>query len=123
MDGVIIFLFLSGSALFYANLRNACAYCAVLVERGGYTIDAIVRQRNTLLLNAILVGGVILAVASAVTDGGSAGVSAPAKLLAFVGTVGLVFSQLFEQWALRQCERLAEQEALARRTEDSRRSR
>ena len=107
MELVVVFLFLIASALIYANVRNALAYCDVLLDEGACRRGDIRWRRNRILRNALLIAAVIMYIALHSSPHDGAAVSAPDRFLFYALTVGLVFSQRYEQWAFRQCERLA----------------
>ena len=107
MELVVLLLSLAASALIYANVRNALAYCEVLLDEGACRRGDIRSRRNRIFRNALLIAGVIVYVALHSSPDDGAAVSAPDRFFFFALTVGLVFSQRYEQWAFRQCERLA----------------
>jgi hypothetical protein len=112
MEFIVLFLFVAASALIYANLRNALAYCEVLLDGGACRRGDIRWRRNRIFRNALLVAAVIMYLALHTSPHNGAAVTAPDRLFFYLLTVGLVFSQRYEQWAFRQCERLAAGEYL-----------
>ncbi len=111
METLLIVVALFGITLTYANLRNATVYCSVLMDLGVLSRGELRQRRNTLLRQALFVAGMIMALALATVPAAQlVEISALVRAAVLLLVAGLVFSQSFEQWSLRQCERLIEQD-------------
>lgn len=108
MEGLIVFLFLAASAFVYANLRDALNYSRVLVEKGAFRPDTVARWRDALLTRALVIAAVLMVIAlRVVPPAADSRLTGADALFLWVLTSGVIFSQLFEQWTLRACKRLA----------------
>ena len=107
MEILLIAVVVLVGVLIYANMRNALVYCAVLVDLGVLSLGELRQRRNGMLLQAMLIAGTLTVLALAVVPTEQAAhISGMGRAAAMLCAAALVFSQLFEQWSLRQCERL-----------------
>ncbi len=107
MGGVLFFLVLGASALVYANMRNAAMYCGALLQYRVYSEDELRARSRRQLMQSVMVGaGILLLVLGVLSPAQRALIPPPDRFFALVLIASLIFSQIHEQWALRECERL-----------------
>jgi len=107
MEAVMIFLSLMAGVLAYANMREARTHCDQLLDLRVFDEGQLAERRYTLLLWSSVVAGVlVIAVLFSLPAKQAAAVPGPDRILAMVVTTAVTYSQLLEQWALRQHARL-----------------
>lgn len=106
MEGLIVFLFLAAAVYVYANIRNAIAYTHVLIEHGAFRPETIGRWRDALFTRALLIAGGLMLLALKLAPASQARMSGADELILWFVSASVIFSQMFEQWALHACRRL-----------------
>lgn len=108
MAAVIVFLLAAASVLICANLRNAITYTEVLLNHDEIPREEVNRQRNLLLLIALTVAALIVGFAfTFTTPDHQAMFSLSDRLIVLSVIALLIFSQLYEQWALQRVHQLS----------------